>query len=63
MLHLLGAGVYDQLGVWAARVQTVTATDDGAAGDTPSELTTPRVPRPAPPRPRNGGGWVNRWRR
>ncbi len=62
-LHLLGAGVYDQLGLW---VQKVCAEGDAlakAAGQSPDPATMNWKPaRPAGPRRPGGGGYVNRWR-
>ena len=62
-LHLLGAGVYDQLGIFAQKAQ-----DDGAkapsrpavaAGDRPAPMPAPLPPRPAY---RRQGGYVQGWR-
>jgi phage terminase large subunit GpA-like protein len=79
MLRILGAGVYDQLEAWSARVraegQRVTKTNaaaeavadasvESAAGVTLDPLTPKPVRAPTPRRrPPSGGGYINKWRR
>lgn len=64
-LHLLGAGVYDQLGAWVAKVHAEGAharKDEPAAPLAPPAATwAPSPPRLAPRRP-PGSGYINRWR-
>lgn len=64
-LHLLGAGVYDQLGLWVQKVQesAPVASDPTQSGQT-AQTPAQSGPRPAAPRPRmGGGGYLNSWRR
>lgn len=59
-LHMLGSGVYDQLGTWVAKVQS-----DGAKIQQPAAQAQP-IPQTAPIRPvmpKRPGGYVNAWRR
>lgn len=62
-LHLLGAGVYDQLNVWVARAQKAADSDQIRADSAAVAQKTHEIDahRPHfPTRPR--GGYVNRWR-
>jgi len=63
-LHLLGAAVYDQLGLWVERVQAAGALVKKPDQPPPGEPPPPaeRLPVRPPMRPR-GGGWVGSWRR
>ncbi len=78
MLHLLGAGVYDQLSTWVAKANAEGAkvrarapaqdvTPPPPPDDDGGAAPTPSIPKPPPPRrtpPRRpGGGYVNSWRR
>lgn len=60
-LHLLGAGVYDQLGLWVEKVAATAPQRDAAEPAPEPAHRPPPTPRPPPPRP--GGGYLNRWRR
>lgn len=59
-LHLLGAGVYDQLGLFAERVQQEGEKAKAAPAATPAPA--PLAPRPMPTRGPRMGGYVNGWR-
>ena len=60
-LHLLGAGVYDQLALWAEKARAAGAAAQPATvgAETPAAAVAPL----AVPRAPRSGGWVNRWRR
>lgn len=64
-LHLLGAGVYDQLGTWVAKVQTEGARAKQAPPPVERPPDSVQMPAPVVPRPsfRMGGGYLNKWRR
>lgn len=55
-LHLLGAGVYDQLAIWADKLRTSTETQPPPE-ETPAQIT--QAPRPTFRRP----SYLNSWRR
>jgi phage terminase large subunit GpA-like protein len=59
-LHLLGAGVYDQLGLWVEKAQAA-GRPTAEAPPEPSAFAQRLAPRTTP-RPR-GGGYVQGWRR
>ncbi len=66
-LYLLGAGVYDQLGVWveralaAARATPNVATPSAPEPSVPTTLIQPLTPQQQRRMPRSTG-WVNKWR-
>lgn len=59
-LHMLGAGVFDQLAAWVAKVQ-----EEGAKVTKPQPVVSviPQAEFPKPVMQRRPGGYVNSWKR